>query len=191
MTTRLQRPRNDRMLAGVVSGLANYFGIDVTIMRLVFVLAVLSGLSPLVYVILWIVMPEEPATEPHRYDPATGQPLGQRDRIGCGRVGDEAHGGTEQALQLPGTRGQRILGIRSTLGPSQMGEQHHPGALLPQIGNGRERRADPGVVGDHPVLDRTVEVDPHQGPSSVQSGGREGGERTFHSYEIKGLGTEE
>jgi phage shock protein C len=75
MTTRLQRPRNDRMLAGVASGLAHYFGIDVTIMRLVFVLAVLSGLSPLVYVILWIVMPEEPAAEPHRYDPVTGQPI--------------------------------------------------------------------------------------------------------------------
>jgi phage shock protein C len=76
MTTRLQRPRSDRMFAGVAAGLAQYFGIDVTIMRLVFVLAVLSGLSPLVYVILWIVMPEEPAAEqPHRYDPYTGQPL--------------------------------------------------------------------------------------------------------------------
>jgi phage shock protein C len=76
MTTRLQRPRNDRMFAGVAAGLAQYFGVDVTIMRLVFVLAVLSGLSPLVYVILWIVMPEEPAVEqPHRYDPYTGQPI--------------------------------------------------------------------------------------------------------------------
>lgn len=77
MTMRLQRPRSDRMFAGVAAGLAQYFGIDVTIMRLVFVLAVLSGLSPLVYVILWIVMPEEPAAtpEPHRYDPYTGQPL--------------------------------------------------------------------------------------------------------------------
>lgn len=76
MTTRLQRPRNDRMFAGVASGLAQYFGIDTTIMRLVFVLAVLSGLSPLVYLILWIVMPEEPvAQEPFRYDPYTGQQI--------------------------------------------------------------------------------------------------------------------
>jgi phage shock protein C len=37
---------------------------------------VLSGLSPLVYIILWIVMPEEPvAQEPMRYDPYTGQQI--------------------------------------------------------------------------------------------------------------------
>ena len=77
MTTRLQRPRNDRMFAGVAAGLAHSFGVDVAIMRLVFVLAVLSGVSPFIYLILWIVMPEEPTTEqqPHRYDPSTGQPL--------------------------------------------------------------------------------------------------------------------
>lgn len=63
------------LLAGVAAGLAHSFGIAVTIMRLAFVLAVLSGLSPLIYVILWIVMPEEPAAEPHHYDPSTGQLL--------------------------------------------------------------------------------------------------------------------
>ncbi len=77
MTTRLLRSRTDRMFAGVCGGLAAYFGIDVTLARLVFVLAVLSGLSPLIYLILWIVMPEEPATAapPYRYDPYTGQPI--------------------------------------------------------------------------------------------------------------------
>ena len=75
MTTRLLRSRTDRMFAGVCGGLAAYFGIDVTLARLVFVLAVLSGLSPLIYLIL--VMPEEPATvaPPYRYDPYTGQPI--------------------------------------------------------------------------------------------------------------------
>jgi phage shock protein C len=62
------------MLAGVAAGLARSFGMDVTIVRLLFVLAVLSGLSPLVYVILWIVMPEEPAAEPHQSDSSAGQP---------------------------------------------------------------------------------------------------------------------
>lgn len=76
MTTRLMRSRTDRMFAGVCGGMAEYFAIDATIVRLVFVLALLSGLSPLVYVILWIVMPEAPAAEqPHRYDPSTGQPI--------------------------------------------------------------------------------------------------------------------
>lgn len=75
MTTRLMRPRNDRMLAGVCAGVGAYFGIDAAIVRVVFVLAVLSGLSPLVYLILWVVMPEAPVVEQPRYDPYTGQPL--------------------------------------------------------------------------------------------------------------------
>ncbi|GAB4448244.1 MAG: PspC domain-containing protein [Chloroflexi bacterium OHK40] len=86
METRLARSKSDRMLGGVCGGLAHYFGIDATIVRLVFVLAVLSGLSPLIYLILWIVMPQEapaqptsaqlPARDPTgewQYDPYTGQ----------------------------------------------------------------------------------------------------------------------
>lgn len=64
MDTRLTRTSNDKMLAGVCGGLARYFGIDSTIVRLVFVLAVLSGLSPLVYVVLWVVMPQDFSTSP-------------------------------------------------------------------------------------------------------------------------------
>ncbi|NTU85885.1 MAG: PspC domain-containing protein, partial [Chloroflexales bacterium] len=60
----LVRSANDRMISGVCGGLARYFGIDSTIVRIVFVLAVLSGLSPLIYLILWIVMPQEGATMP-------------------------------------------------------------------------------------------------------------------------------
>lgn len=94
MENRLARSRSDRILGGVCGGLARYFGIDATIVRLVFVLAVLSGLSPLIYVILWIIMPLEGAPAPQpganlpapqqtgsdptgewQYDPYTGQPL--------------------------------------------------------------------------------------------------------------------
>lgn len=60
MQDRLVRTRNDRVFAGVCGGLARYFNIDSTIVRLVFVVAVLfGGVSPLIYVILWIIMPEE------------------------------------------------------------------------------------------------------------------------------------
>lgn len=87
MDTRLVRSANDRMLGGVCGGLARYFGIDATIVRLVFVLAVLSGLSPLIYLILWIVMPQEAPAQPapqlpvndptgeYKFDPYTGQPI--------------------------------------------------------------------------------------------------------------------
>ncbi|GIV90098.1 MAG: hypothetical protein KatS3mg055_2616 [Chloroflexus sp.] len=82
-TNRLTRSATDRMLGGVCGGLARYFGIDSTIVRLIFVLAVLSGLSPLIYLVLWIIMPQEelPASPPQdptgewQYDPYTGQKL--------------------------------------------------------------------------------------------------------------------
>lgn len=55
----LTRSTSDKMIGGVCGGLARYFNIDPTIVRLVFVVAVLSGVSPLLYIILWIVMPQE------------------------------------------------------------------------------------------------------------------------------------
>lgn len=57
---KLVRPLKDRMLAGVASGLANYFEIDPIIIRLLFVLVTFSvGSGVLIYIILWIVIPEE------------------------------------------------------------------------------------------------------------------------------------
>ncbi|MBX0326340.1 PspC domain-containing protein [Oscillochloris sp. ZM17-4] len=85
MSNQLSRSQSDRMLGGVCGGLARYFGVDSTLVRLVFVLAVLSGLSPLIYVILWVVMPEQGAAQPTQanqiidqtgewqYDPYTGE----------------------------------------------------------------------------------------------------------------------
>jgi phage shock protein C len=48
------------MLAGVCGGLADYFEIDPTIIRLIFVLAVLiGGTGVLAYLIMWIIVPKE------------------------------------------------------------------------------------------------------------------------------------
>jgi phage shock protein C len=57
---RLTRSTSERMIAGVSGGLAEYFNIDPTIVRLIFVITALAG-GPglLVYLILWFVMPEE------------------------------------------------------------------------------------------------------------------------------------
>lgn len=58
---RLYRSRQDRKIAGVCGGLADYFEIDPTWMRLLFLLLfVFGGSSFLVYLIMWIVMPLEP-----------------------------------------------------------------------------------------------------------------------------------
>ncbi len=59
---KLVRPNNDRMIAGVCAGLGNYFGVDPTIIRILFVLfAIFVGGGILAYIILWIVMPDETA----------------------------------------------------------------------------------------------------------------------------------
>ena len=58
---RLVRPRADRKVAGVCAGFAEYFDIDVIVIRLVWLLvALMGGTGFLAYVIAWIVMPEEP-----------------------------------------------------------------------------------------------------------------------------------
>ena len=57
----LRRSRSNRMIAGVVAGLAEWVGMDVTLARVLFVVvSVLSAAFPgaLVYVLLWVVMPE-------------------------------------------------------------------------------------------------------------------------------------
>ena len=60
--TLLRRSRSDRIIAGVCGGLAKYFDKDPALVRVLYVLvSVLSAAFPgaLVYVILWIVVPEE------------------------------------------------------------------------------------------------------------------------------------
>jgi len=60
-TKRLYRSKTDTMIGGVCSGLAKYLNIDPTIVRLVFVLMLLlGGHGLLVYLILWLVIPQEP-----------------------------------------------------------------------------------------------------------------------------------
>ena len=58
---KLYRSRVDRKIGGVCGGLGEYFGVDPTLIRLLFVLGlVLAGGAILVYLILLIVIPEEP-----------------------------------------------------------------------------------------------------------------------------------
>jgi phage shock protein PspC (stress-responsive transcriptional regulator) len=57
--SKLVRPRDGRMIAGVAAGLADRFGISRTTMRIIFVASMLlPGPQVLIYLILWIVIPE-------------------------------------------------------------------------------------------------------------------------------------
>jgi phage shock protein C len=59
-TRRIQRSRNERMIAGVAGGLAAYFKIDPLIVRLGFaLLALMNGVGILLYLILWLLLPNE------------------------------------------------------------------------------------------------------------------------------------
>lgn len=58
---KLVRPTQGRVLAGVCAAIANYFNIDVAIVRIIWVLLLLPGGLPgvLPYIIAWILIPSE------------------------------------------------------------------------------------------------------------------------------------
>lgn len=59
---RLYRSRTDRKIGGVCGGIAQYFNIDPTFIRIVWVVLILgAGVGLLAYLICWIVIPLEPA----------------------------------------------------------------------------------------------------------------------------------
>ncbi|NNG18204.1 PspC domain-containing protein [Naumannella sp. ID2617S] len=57
---RLTRSSSDKMLGGVCGGLAQYFGVDATIVRLVTAAVILfTGVGPIAYLLGWILMPTD------------------------------------------------------------------------------------------------------------------------------------
>ena len=61
-TKKLYRKTNQQMIAGVCSGLAEYLNLDLTVVRLIFVLLFfLGGNGLLIYVLLWILTPVQPS----------------------------------------------------------------------------------------------------------------------------------
>ena len=60
----LSRSETDKKIGGVCGGLAAYFGIDATLVRVGVVVAGLMGWGVLAYVILWIVLPTGPSSTP-------------------------------------------------------------------------------------------------------------------------------
>ena len=58
---KLHRSRKNRMLAGVCGGLGEFFGIDPTVIRIIWIIGTLfsMGFGIILYLILWVVVPEE------------------------------------------------------------------------------------------------------------------------------------
>jgi phage shock protein C len=56
---KLYRSRSQRMIAGVCGGLADYFNIDATLIRVLFLLlAVFGGTGLVIYIVMWVIVPD-------------------------------------------------------------------------------------------------------------------------------------
>ncbi|MEI8305840.1 MAG: PspC domain-containing protein [Chloroflexales bacterium] len=104
-TPRLTRSRDDKMIAGVASGIGRYLGVDPVLVRLAFALLAFSGASLLFYPLLWIIMPEETVTpsgsqvfvaegtptQRLRIDPTTGAAQQPGQDVPVQNIGQSAH----------------------------------------------------------------------------------------------------
>jgi phage shock protein PspC (stress-responsive transcriptional regulator) len=61
---RLRRSVTDAKLGGVCSGVAEYFALDVTLVRVVWLILGLTGTGIIAYIVCWIVIPEAPVAHP-------------------------------------------------------------------------------------------------------------------------------
>lgn len=69
---RLYRSRTNTMLGGVASGLAEYFSLDPLVVRIIFVLmALLGGGGVIIYLALWIFLPQDPDFTYQTYNTST------------------------------------------------------------------------------------------------------------------------
>jgi phage shock protein C len=60
-TEKLYRSRTNRQVAGVCGGLAKRFNVDVTLVRVLFILlAIFGGSGIVLYIAMWIIVPKEP-----------------------------------------------------------------------------------------------------------------------------------
>jgi len=69
----LSRPMHEAKIAGVCAGFARYFGLDVTLVRVLWVVLTVFPVpmfGVVSYIVAWIVMPKDPVTVPARV-PAT------------------------------------------------------------------------------------------------------------------------
>ena len=57
---RLYRSIDNRLLAGVCSGLGEYFEIDPVIIRIIWIILIIGGYGILLYLLFWLIIPRKP-----------------------------------------------------------------------------------------------------------------------------------
>ncbi|NJK80788.1 MAG: PspC domain-containing protein [Chloroflexaceae bacterium] len=128
MQTRLERSRTDRMLAGVCSGLGEYFAVDPVIVRLIFVLVTITSFVGLpVYILLWILMPQQAASvAPPAAPRHKAQPDLLEQQMGQGVARNQA------VMVRRGATAQSRTGIGGQHGPTTPEQNVSPGVYTGQ-----------------------------------------------------------
>ena len=111
---RLYRSSTDRMIAGVCGGLGKYFSVDPTIVRLVFLLLlILGGSGFLLYLILWIVVPDEQqlGAAPRDVMQANTQEMAQSAREFGKNLGQAAGSSSGDVAQSAARNGPLIFAV--------------------------------------------------------------------------------
>lgn len=77
----LYRSRENRLIGGVAGGIAEYFNVDIAVVRLLWVLSVFfAGGGLLAYIIAWIIIPEQPVADIQAYGESAQQYEGYNTR---------------------------------------------------------------------------------------------------------------
>ena len=118
----LKRSSTDRMLGGVCGGIANYLGVDSTLVRIGFVILTLSGVTPFLYLVLWLFMPSDtaaPAPWTQQIQQTVGE-IQERATTIASQVSTQVQKVTSSASQ-PASSGQPPQGTQSS-----QGDEHGP-----------------------------------------------------------------
>lgn len=123
MTKRLYRSKRERILGGVCGGMAEYFDVDPTLVRLFWILLIFAGgVSILAYVIAWIIIPEVPVpgkgggvrtNAASSSETQTGEPSATalpETPAGMSGEGGE-RGGAPPARKTPDDSRQKLMGV--------------------------------------------------------------------------------
>ena len=114
MKSKLARSRTDRMVSGVCGGLATYLGIEAIWIRLFFVLMTMAnGFGLLVYLILWLIMPEagsEDATTQQTVESNVQEMAGKAQEL-AQSVGEAVRGGPNRRAGIVVGAALIVLGV--------------------------------------------------------------------------------
>ncbi len=102
MKKKWYRSRKDKMIGGVCGGIGEYFDIDPTLIRILFVVGLFMAAGFLAYIVLWIVVPEEPLIPVSSNNTETTGEAG----TGTGTAQDE----TQQTTDVPKRNRSGIFG---------------------------------------------------------------------------------